>query len=58
MANPANVDAKLKIAAEVAGVGGARLEKCFPPTPSVMTSLVMKKGIRASPSYLLREAWN
>jgi len=47
MANPANVDAKLKIVAGVAGVSGAGLKRFLPPTPSAMTR-VIKTGIQAS----------
>jgi hypothetical protein len=53
MANPAKVDAKLKIAEGVAGVAGAGLERCLPPTPSTMIK-VMRTGIQASLSYLLK----
>lgn len=54
MANPAKVDAKLKMERGVAGMGGEGLERCFPPTPRAMIK-VMKTGIQASLSYLLNE---
>lgn len=54
MVNPAKVDAKLKMDWGVAGVGGAGLERCFPPTPRAIIK-VMKTGIQASLSYLSKE---
>ena len=51
MEKPARVDAKLKTEDAVIGATGGGLDKCFPPTPSVMIN-VMRTGIQARRSYL------
>lgn len=51
IANPANVDAKDKMAGAVAGSSGGGFDKCFPPSPRAITK-VMTTGIEAIRSYL------
>lgn len=51
MENPANDEAKPKIAEAVAGVAGGGLIKCFPPVAEAMTS-VIRRGNQAIRSYL------
>ena len=50
-ANPASVEAKLKIEAAVAGSAGGGLDRCFPPTPNAITK-VTRTGNHARRSYL------
>ena len=50
MANPANVEAKLKTAEAVAGAAGG-LNRCFPPMAEAMTN-VIRTGKQDIRSYL------
>ena len=49
--NPANVEAKLKIAEAVAGAAGAGWDRCFPPTTEAMMN-VIRTGSHDIRSYL------
>ena len=51
MENPANDEAKLKIAEAVAGAAGGGLDRCFPLMAEAMTSVV-RTGNQDIRSYL------